>query len=104
MAAGVSSQGDMGTIDLLFGVCAGVVVYAYAAYPLIIWIVACFHAGAVIPSVRRPRSVSVLLAVHNEQATIAARMAELTSALAASNHPGELVVVVDGSTDRTAEL
>ena len=48
-------------------------------------------------------SVSVVLAAYNEEATIERRLRELLGLIAASALDGEVIVVSDGSTDRTEE-
>jgi len=48
--------------------------------------------------------VSVVLAVHDEERSIGRRLAELTGQIAGHELAGEVVVVSDGSTDRTDEI
>src|SRR5262249_12895449 len=77
--------------------------YTYFGYPLLLALV-----GRLRP---RPRhlapvatSVSIVLAVHNEEKNLARRLEELTALLDASRMPGEAIVVSDGSTDRSVEV
>jgi biofilm PGA synthesis N-glycosyltransferase PgaC len=89
-------------VDAFFYTCLGGVLYTYVAYPLII---------IVWGSLFRKRAekryagvpLSVVLAVKNEEINIRARIENLLS----QDYPPELievVVVSDGSTDRTVEL
>src|SRR5689334_514602 len=91
-------------LHVIFWVCTACVAYTYALYPL--WL-------AVRPRFRRPegdrdrpppRSVSVVLAAHNEAANVERRLIELSALLASSGLTGEIIVVSDGSTDDTARL
>jgi biofilm PGA synthesis N-glycosyltransferase PgaC len=90
-------------VEVGFWVCAGLVVYTYAAYPLLIQLVAKVRPW----TVRRARfggSVSVVVAAFNEQGSIHGRTRELAELVRASGLSGEVIVVSDGSTDGTAEL
>jgi poly-beta-1,6-N-acetyl-D-glucosamine synthase len=53
------------------------------------------------PDASVPRSVSIVLVVHNEASNIERRLQELTSLLETSGLEGEILVVSDGSTDGT---
>jgi cellulose synthase/poly-beta-1,6-N-acetylglucosamine synthase-like glycosyltransferase len=84
---------------------AGIVLYVYLVYPVLIWALA---------GVRRERraagaqgataAFSVVLAVHDEAKRITARLDELVSLIAAAGGGGEVIVVADGCTDATAAL
>ena len=89
-------------MDTWFFICAAVIVYTYVGYPLIIllW-------GALLPRRVAKRytseALSVVLAVKDEEINIRARIENLL----AQDYPPELVEVVvvsDGSTDRTVDL
>lgn len=94
----------MDTLELSFWTCAGFVLYTYAGYPLILalWSTLC----------RRPTkrsayitdSVSLIVAAHNEEATLPRRLDDLASMIKASGIDGEIIVVSDGSTDDTARV
>jgi len=78
------------------------ILYTYVGYPAGIWLLARLRR---LKTARAPitPSVSVVLACHNEEANIAARLRNL----AESDYPAgllEIVLVSDGSTDRTLEL
>jgi cellulose synthase/poly-beta-1,6-N-acetylglucosamine synthase-like glycosyltransferase len=86
----------------LFFASAAVVLYAYLAYPLILFVWARLRARRVEKRYRQ-MPVSVVIAARNEEANISARIENLL----AQEYPRdllEIIVVSDGSTDRTAEL
>ncbi|HJZ90146.1 MAG TPA: glycosyltransferase family 2 protein [Gemmataceae bacterium] len=91
---------------ILFWSCAGVVTFAYACYPVVVWLLARLFGRAPAPppveSADLP-AVSLLVAAHNEEADIEARIA---NALELRYPKGNLEVVIasDGSTDRTNEI
>jgi cellulose synthase/poly-beta-1,6-N-acetylglucosamine synthase-like glycosyltransferase len=87
------------------------VTYTYGLYPLIVWFLAASverrgrlgllrrHAPGVA---KPPRSFSVVIAAFNEEATIGRRANEFLAAIGAGRLEGELIIVSDGSSDRTA--
>jgi cellulose synthase/poly-beta-1,6-N-acetylglucosamine synthase-like glycosyltransferase len=89
-----------------FWLCVGLVVYAYAVYPFVIWVLSRLGGSSAAPQElsddQLPR-VSLLVAAYNEQPVIGQRV---SNALAMSYPPEKLQVVVasDGSSDRTAEI
>ncbi|MEO6807889.1 MAG: glycosyltransferase family 2 protein, partial [Isosphaeraceae bacterium] len=92
--------------SLVFWACAGLVIYAYAGYPLLIWalsrILGRREEPPSIDDESLPR-VALVLAAYNEEAVIEDR---LRNALA-MDYPAEkyeVIVGSDGSTDRTADL
>ena len=92
----------MSILEICFWLLAAVVAYAYLAYPLLL---------ALLTSLsRRPvnrgavsGSVSVVIAAYNEEATVGRRVREFLDAFQRMGLTGELIVVSDGSTDRTAQ-
>jgi cellulose synthase/poly-beta-1,6-N-acetylglucosamine synthase-like glycosyltransferase len=90
-------------LEIAFWACASCALYTYFLYPLFIALLACLCGRRTRPSGRRPRSVSFVLAAHNEAALVARRLEELTALIAAAGVEGEIIVVSDGSTDATAE-
>jgi len=80
--------------------------YTYAAYPAVLilyararpWPVRRAGGGAPLPT------VSVVLAVRNEEAAVARRVGEFTRQIIEGGLTGEIVVVSDGSTDDTARV
>ena len=80
------------------------VAYAYVAYPLLVALVAAFRPRPEAPGDRFNGSFSIVVAAYNEEAAIGRRLDELTRLLASSGRSGEILVVSDGSTDRTAAI
>jgi poly-beta-1,6-N-acetyl-D-glucosamine synthase len=92
----------MSYLEGLFWLSLGVVVYTYCVYPLVLAVAARFRHKPIRPKGPLPASVSVVLAAYNEETAIASRLEELAEALSRAGVPGEILVVSDGSTDRTA--
>ena len=89
-------------IEPVFWISVGAILYTYIGYPVIIWILGELRKREVFKSEIAP-SVSVVLACHNEQANIEARINNLLDC----DYPSELleiVIVSDGSTDLTAQI
>lgn len=88
-----------------FWACAALVAYAYIGYPLLVWFLAQVKGRPVRRGVApAPSSVSIVVTAYNEEAIIGRRVRELRDLLAATGLHGEVIVVSDGSTDRTAEI
>ncbi|HMG36801.1 MAG TPA: glycosyltransferase family 2 protein [Blastocatellia bacterium] len=86
-------------IQLLFWFSAAAILYNYAGYPLVVFLIARFRPRPVIKSAIYPR-VTVVLACYNEAGRVVSRIANLL----ASDYPREkleVIVVSDGSTDQT---
>jgi len=94
----------MSLVELGCWFCIALVVYAYALYPLILAVLARFVPRRTRRDGARPRSVSIVLAVFNEEQVLARRLGELAELLAASEIDGEIIVVSDGSTDGSAAI
>lgn len=90
--------------ELGFWVCAGCILYAYAAYPVLLAALARWRGRPIRPQGELPRSVSVVIAAYNEEASIRRRLEELAGLITTSDLEGEIIVVSDGSTDLTAAL
>ena len=89
-----------------FWICSTLAVYAYAAYPALIWLASrAFGRAARAPEAGGGAlpTASLILAAYNEEAVIGER---LEDALAMDYPQGKLEVVVgsDGCTDQTAEI
>ena len=88
--------------EFLFWTSIAVILYTYIGFPLITWL-----RGAMFPRVFRTAEifpeVSVLIAAHNEESSIGAKVSNML----ALDYPADrlqIVVVSDGSTDRTMEI
>jgi biofilm PGA synthesis N-glycosyltransferase PgaC len=86
----------MSFLTLLFWTSVGLIVYTYLLYPLALGLLASWRGRPVRRGPAAGRSVSILLAVHNEEASIDRRLRELTDQLARARLPGENVVVSKG--------
>jgi len=93
-------------LELAFWLAVGLLLYAQFGYPLLLLALARLRrSGAVSPPVpaEQPPSVSLIVSAYNEQAVVAAKVANAL----ALDHPRErleVIVCCDGCTDRTAEL
>ncbi len=86
----------------LFWACAGILFYVYAGYPAMLAVVALFVRRKKPEPAELP-SVSVLIAAYNEEAHIG-RKIEQTLALDYPSDKLEILVLSDGSTDRTDDI
>jgi biofilm PGA synthesis N-glycosyltransferase PgaC len=88
-------------VKLLFWISIAALLYTYIGYPVAIWLLARIRRPGILKQTIRPR-VSVVVPCHNEEATILARIDNLLE----TRYPEsqlEIIVVSDGSTDRTVE-
>ena len=89
-------------MEALFFISAGFIVYTYVVYPLVIYV-----CGTLFPRAVEKRyqalPLSVVLAVKNEEINIKTRIENLL-AQEYQEDLIEIIVVSDGSTDRTVEL
>lgn len=91
---------------ILFWLFAGIVVYAYAGYPVFVWLAAHVfgrrEAPPIVADDELPR-LTVLIAAHNEGAVIEERIRNALTL----DYPAdklEIVVASDGSSDDTADV
>jgi cellulose synthase/poly-beta-1,6-N-acetylglucosamine synthase-like glycosyltransferase len=91
----------MSWLAVLFWLSAACVVYTCVGYPLLLALAARLRPARRIDGPSPDCAVSVVLAAHNEEAQIAGRIRELVRLVAARPAGGEVLVVCDGSTDRT---
>jgi cellulose synthase/poly-beta-1,6-N-acetylglucosamine synthase-like glycosyltransferase len=92
---------------VLFWLSAGLIVYTHLGYPLLLWVLARMHGGAVSVQERNPHqqpppTVSLIVPAYDEEEVIAAKVADAL----ALDYPRErlqVVVASDGSADATAE-
>jgi poly-beta-1,6-N-acetyl-D-glucosamine synthase len=89
---------------VLYLLFAALVAHAYVVYPIAIAVLARLRRKNLAMAPAAYPSVSIVIAAMNEEMSIAARLEELTSHIKLNNLVGEVVVVSDGSTDRTAEI
>lgn len=84
--------------------CAGVVVYTWIAYPLLLRLLNLLRPQiSDTARLERLPPVSIIIAVHNEQATIAEKLQNCLG-LDYPHDRLEIIVASDGSTDRTVEI
>ena len=91
-------------VEPLFWLCAGLVAYVYAGYPLAIWVCARIFGTARTPAepARWP-AISVIVAAHNEESVIGERLRNLL----ALDYPAdrlEIIIGSDGSSDATGDI
>ena len=91
----------MMTLEFAFWSCAACVLYTYVLYPLVLAVLARVRPRPIRLDGLPIGSVSVVLAAHNEESRIRARIREFVKLVAARPAGGEVIVVSDGSTDRT---
>src|SRR5688500_6132829 len=89
-------------LEIVFWTCLAVVGYTFLGYPLLLALVA---LGRRPPRRVEPvaLSVSVILAVRNEEENLERRLTELTRLVETSGLAGEVIVASDGSTDGSAD-
>jgi cellulose synthase/poly-beta-1,6-N-acetylglucosamine synthase-like glycosyltransferase len=94
----------MSPAEIGFWACAGLILYPYLLYPLLLTLVARLRPRPVARGPGLGRSVSFVVCAHNEQAGIGRRVAGFAELLDRTGIVGEIIVVSDGSTDGTAAL
>lgn len=94
----------MDLAELILWISLACVAYTTLGYPLLLQVCAALVRSTPGHPLPVPSSVSIVMAVHNEQERIGARLVELRERLAESGLEGEILVVSDGSTDATVKL
>ena len=90
----------MSWLEAIFWLSGACVMYTYVGYPLILLVAARLRPARSVAAVSAgDLPVSVVLAAHNEEARIGARIRELVELIGARRAGGELIVISDGSTD-----
>jgi len=87
----------------IFWICVAVIVFTYAGYPLLLWMISWVYRPRVQRDPTYTPSVSVLVVAFNEEEKIAAKIQNVLSC----EYPAdkiELIVCSDGSTDRTNQI
>ncbi len=90
-------------MSLLLYLCLFLLFYAFTLYPLLLALGAARRETGVPPAEAEPPTVSMLLSVYNEEAVIAEKIRNF-QALEYPAERLELLVISDGSTDKTDEL
>src|SRR5438552_17709215 len=93
----------MVVLETFFWLCLAVVSYTYLLYPLLLVVLNNLirrqrHVGPV------QATVSFLMPVHNEERHLERRLDEVTRMMQTSSIVGEILVISDASTDRSAEI
>jgi cellulose synthase/poly-beta-1,6-N-acetylglucosamine synthase-like glycosyltransferase len=91
-------------LERCFWLCGIGIAYVYVGYPLLIGLAARLFGRAPRLVGPAPRSLSIVVAAHDEAAAIVPCIHHLRNQIAAARIPGDIVVVSDGSTDETVEL
>ena len=91
-------------LEIWFWLSALGIAYVYLGYPLLVGAAARVFGRPLQRVGQLPRSISILIAAHDEEAAIVRRIRELNEQLSSVCIPGEIIVVSDGSTDSTAGL
>lgn len=76
----------------------------FAGYPALVLAAAATRPKRTRPTPTAPPSITILIGAHNESATIGAKLASVTAALATWPGMAEVIVADDGSTDDTAAI
>src|SRR4051812_43973300 len=99
----------MTAVAIIFWLSAAGILWTHLGYPLALWLLTrsresqLASSGATLNASRSLPRVSLIVAAHDEEAVIAAKVADAL----ALDYPRELLEVIvasDGSTDRTVEL
>jgi cellulose synthase/poly-beta-1,6-N-acetylglucosamine synthase-like glycosyltransferase len=91
-------------LEIIFWLCAGLIVYTHVGYPPVLWLMSRLRRQPKPPErVPEPPSVSLIVPAYDEEAVIEDKMADAL-ALEYPREKLELIVASDGSGDRTAEF
>jgi cellulose synthase/poly-beta-1,6-N-acetylglucosamine synthase-like glycosyltransferase len=94
----------MTALEVVFWTAAGLVVYSHLGYPAVLWVLARGRPSSRERTPATPRPlVSLIVAAHDEERGIV-RFLRSALELSYPRERLEVIVVSDGSTDRTAEL
>jgi biofilm PGA synthesis N-glycosyltransferase PgaC len=89
-------------MKVLFWLCFALVVYAYFGYALWLWVYARLHRKPILQGSITP-TLSVVIAARNEEVNLPSKLENL-NLLAYPHDRLQIIVVSDGSTDRTADI
>ncbi len=87
---------------ILFWILLGIITYVYFCYPVCVFVLSKLRPFCVAKPAIEPR-ISIIVGAYNEEASIAEKI-ENTLALDYPRDKMEIIVVSDGSTDRTEEI
>lgn len=87
--------------EICFWLLVGFVLYTYVGYPLLLGLAVRIKRPPIPTQEAQQPSVSVILAVYNEEQTLARRVQEITNLIDASGIEAEVIIVSDGCTDNT---
>jgi glycosyltransferase involved in cell wall biosynthesis len=90
-------------LEVLFWVCAGLLVYTQLGYPLLLWALSRVRRARKSAPLDELPSVSLIVAAYREEGVIADKVANAL-ALDYPRERLEVIVACDGSPDRTPEL
>ena len=90
-------------VEIIFWSAACLLVFTQVGYPVVLWALARVVGSSTGDPAALPSSVSVIVAAHDEESVIEARIANLLE-LDYPRDQLEVIVASDGSTDRTVEL
>jgi poly-beta-1,6-N-acetyl-D-glucosamine synthase len=93
----------MNWLEIVFWSAAACVFFAYFGYAGILFVVARARGRPIRRQLGFRTSVSFVVAAYNEEDRVLARLGEWVALLEATQAPGEVILVSDGSTDDTAE-
>lgn len=88
--------------EWVFWASACLVAYAYAGYPLLLWVLSSSERSDPLRPLHQP-TVSLIVPAHNERATIGRKL-ENTLALRYPAHKMEILIVSDGCSDGTPDV
>lgn len=90
-------------LEFIFWCSFAVLGYTFIGYPLLLAMAGrCWRRTRPLAPVRA--SVTIVVAVHNEEKHLDRRLDELTMLLRSAEVPGEVIVVSDGSTDGSVDV
>lgn len=90
-------------METLFWLCTAIVLYTYLGYPLLLALLCKLRRVEHLQAPFRG-SVSIVMVAYNEEVNVARRLGELLELLDTTQVDGKVVLVSDGSTDRTVAV
>lgn len=90
-------------IEIMFWVCLTILLYIIFGYPLCVIMLSRFFGQDGRSDGHRPRSFTFLIAAYNEEACIREKIENCLALAETSKFDLQIIVISDGSTDRTVE-